>query len=127
MGDVMLLHFTLHFHDTVTLGGAIIAGLLGFGTLVFFSFGVRYRSLYEVEKQTSATYLDGRDAYQRAAERLGQEKDALQQQLAISEALPHYEDLMQMLADHFTKIEATMAMHEDRALARHEVIVTTFA
>ena len=120
MGDVIVQLFGIHFHDTITLGGVIVSILVGLTGLAWIGFAVRWRNLYLVEKATSETNLEGRNAYERAAKRLGGEKDELQKKLAIAEALPHYEDLMTALADHFTKIDQAMEKHELRDLERHE-------
>lgn len=113
-------HVVIHFHDTITLGGIVISVLVGLIGIAWIGFAVRWRNLYLVEQENARVTLEGREAYKRSAERLGAEKDALQQELAVVEALPHYEDLMKVLTEAFAKVEQSLEQAETRAQERHD-------
>lgn len=109
----LLLHVTIHFHDTITLGASVIAAVIALVGFAWIFYGARYRTLYEVEKQTSASLEEGREAFQLRAERVeGELRQAVQEAVVLREKIHKLEAatdltgvLEQMHAEHAEILE----------------------
>jgi hypothetical protein len=70
-------------NQTITLGTIILGALMGTAGISTYFYGVRYKSAYEVERASSASLREGREAYQLQAERF---RDDAKEQRALKHA-----------------------------------------
>jgi len=135
--------------DTISLGAAIISVLVGLSTLIFFFYGVRYRTLLKLEKENSESLKEGREAFKLKAERLEHELDVfteeqreirhtLKTELAAERAKTDLTGLMKMQKEQHDLMLNTMSAvgtasleemreqllaQEERHIARNEALV----
>lgn len=131
----------VEFTQTITLGAVITGLLVAIGGLVTYFYGVRWKSLYEIEKENCASWKEGREAFRLRAERLeaqlGKERDerlhvvselaAERMKTDLTYVLKQMSENQQALTDSrdvaVSQVRQSMNESEQRALDRHTEIV----
>lgn len=75
---LLLLHVVIHFHDTITLGSALVMVTVALAGFFWIFYGTKWKANYDLEHITVLSLEEGRAAFQQRAERLEAElRDAL--------------------------------------------------
>lgn len=82
----MLWMLCVTFRDSVNLGSVILAAVVGIPGIIGLFYGAKWKAAADVAEETGRIAEQGREAYRRAAERLGAEKDQANAQMAVLEA-----------------------------------------